>query len=260
MAQPRALVLRAAGTNCDAETAFAFERCGARPTVTPAQPFLRDPRMLRDYQILAVPGGFSYGDDILAGKVFGLELVVHAGAEILDLVARGGLVIGICNGFQVLVQMGLLPGLKEPIGLPEVTLTDNARLGYLDRWVRLRVDTDQCAFLKQGEELFLPMAHAEGNLQVAGAETLEEMKRSRRIALRYARTDGSKRPVEWPDNPNGSIDDIAGLCDRTGRILGLMPHPERHLFPYQHPFWTRAGLQEVPDGLKLFQNAVAAIR
>ena len=162
MARPRALILRSAGTNCDAETAFAFDACGAAATIVPLQPFLERPQMLADYQILAIPGGFSYGDDILAGKVMGLELAHQAGPEVMALVARGGIAIGICNGFQVLVQMGLLPGIEAPFDKPETTLTDNDVNRYQDRWVRIQVVSGRCVFLEKDETLFVPMAHAEG--------------------------------------------------------------------------------------------------
>jgi len=258
MAQPRALVVRSAGTNCDAETAFVFESCGARATILPALPFLERPQLLADYQILAIPGGFSYGDDILAGKVFGLELAHRAGPEVVKLVERGGVAIGICNGFQVLVQMGLLPGLAAPFGAPEVTLTDNDVNRYQDRWVHLRVVTDRCVFLEKGERLFVPMAHGEGKLVPRDEAMRKRLFADERVALRYVAPDGGDDPP-FPWNPNGAVDSVAGLIDRTGRILGLMPHPERHQFPWQHPTWTRDGLADVPDGRKLFLRAVRAV-
>ena len=256
MAQPRALVVRSAGTNCDAETAFVFESCGAQSTIVPLQPFLERPAMLRDYQILAIPGGFSYGDDILAGKVMGLELAQLAGPEVVKLVERGGIAIGICNGFQVLVQMGLLPGIAAPFGQPETTLTDNDVNRYQDRWVHLRVVTDRCVFLEKGERLFVPMAHGEGKLVPRDEAMRKRLFADERVALRYVAPDGSDDPP-FPWNPNGAVDSVAGLIDRTGRILGLMPHPERYAFPRQHSHWTR--LKPLPEegvGLQIFKNAV----
>jgi phosphoribosylformylglycinamidine synthase len=258
MTQPRALIVRSAGTNCDAETAFAFESCGAKATIVPAVPFLERPQMLADYQILAIPGGFSYGDDILAGKVFGLELAHRAGPEVVRLVERGGVAIGICNGFQILVQMGLLPGVAAPFGDPEVTLTDNDVNRYQDRWVHVRAVGDRCVFLEKGERLFIPMAHGEGKLVARDEAMRKRLFAEDRIALRYVAPDGSDDP-EFPWNPNGAVNAIAGLTDRTGRILGLMPHPERHQFPWQHPTWTRDGLEDVPDGRKLFARGVRAV-
>ena len=258
MTRPRALILRSAGTNCDAETAFAFESCGAQSTIVPLQPFLERPAMLRDYQILAIPGGFSYGDDILAGKVMGLELAQLAGPEVVKLVERGGIAIGICNGFQVLVQMGLLPGLAAPFGAPEVTLTDNDVNRYQDRWVHLQVTSDRCVFLEKGTTLFVPMAHAEGKLVPRDEPTRRRLFAEQRVVLRYVGPNGEENPP-FPFNPNGAVDAIAGLTDRTGRILGLMPHPERHFFPWQHPTWTRDGLADVPDGRKVFERGVRAL-
>jgi len=255
---PRALVLRAAGTNCDAETAHAFELCGANADVLPLLPFLENPGMLREYQILALPGGFSYGDDVLAGRVWGLEMIHRAGDAVLEHVQGGGLVIGICNGFQVLVQMGLLPGLDAPIGQSECTLTDNEVCTYQDRWVHLEVSTDRCAFLRAGERYHVPVAHAEGKLVPLDDQILARMNDEQRIALRYVDKDGGSAPG-FPANPNGSVEAMAGLTDATGRILGLMPHPERHMFPFQHPTWTRDGLQDEPDGLRMFRNGVESL-
>jgi phosphoribosylformylglycinamidine synthase len=256
--RPRALVVRSAGTNCDAETAYVFEQCGARATVIPAQPFLERPAQLADYQLLAIPGGFSYGDDILAGKVFGLELATRAGEEIVKLVQRGGAAIGICNGFQILVQMGLLPGLDKPFGAPEVTLTDNDVHKYQDRWVRMRVASDRCVWLREGETIFAPAAHGEGKLVPRDEALRKRLHAEGRVVLRYIGPDGADDPP-FPWCPNGAIDSIAGLTDRTGRILGLMPHPERHFFPWQHPTWTRDGLAEVTDGRRLFERGVQAV-
>jgi phosphoribosylformylglycinamidine synthase I len=256
--KPRTLVLRAAGSNCDGETAFAFNQAGAASELVHINQLLAEPNLLDGYQILAIPGGFSYGDDILAGKVFGLELAHRAGPEVVKLVERGGVAIGICNGFQVLVQMGLLPGLAAPFGAPEVTLTDNDVNRYQDRWVHLRVVTDRCVFLEKGERLFVPMAHGEGKLVPRDEAMRKRLFADERVALRYVAPDGSDDPP-FPWNPNGAVDSVAGLIDRTGRILGLMPHPERHQFPWQHPTWTRDGLADVPDGRKLFLRAVRAV-
>jgi phosphoribosylformylglycinamidine synthase len=258
MTRPRALVLRSAGTNCDAETAFAFESCGAAATILPLQPFLERPAQLADYQILAIPGGFAYGDDILAGKVMGLELAHQAGPEVVKLVQRGGVALGICNGFQVLVQMGLLPGMDSPFGRPETTLTDNDVNRYQDRWVWLESVGERCVFLEKGERLFVPMAHGEGKLVPRDEATRRRLHADGHVVLRYVGPAGEPDPA-FPWNPNGAVDAIAGLTDRTGRILGLMPHPERHFFPWQHPTWTRSGLADLPDGRKLFERAVRAV-
>ena len=231
----KVLVLRAAGTNCDRETAHAFSVVGATPEVHHVNRLLENPALLRDYRIFVIPGGFSYGDDVAAGRVLATELKTRVLPETRRFIADGGLVLGICNGFQVLVKTGLLPG----------TLTHNQHHRYEDRWVDVEVPTARCAFVTEGERYFIPIAHAEGKY-VADEETLERLEENGQIVFRYGK------------NPNGSLRDIAGICDETGRVLGLMPHPERHLEPWHHPFWTRRGLAEEADGLRFFRNTVAA--
>ena len=240
----KVLVLRAAGTNCDRETQYAFERAGARAESRHVNELLARPELLRDYGILAIPGGFSYGDDVRGGRVLAAELRQRVLPEALRFIERGGLALGICNGFQVLVQTGLLPG--RPDGERTVTLTHNDSHRYEDSWVELEVPTDRCAFVRQGERYFIPIAHAEGKF-VAERETLDELEENGQVVFRYLGR-----------NPNGSLNDIAGICDPTGRVLGLMPHPERHLEGFHHPYWTRAGLKPEGDGLRVFRNAVSA--
>jgi len=242
--RPKVLILRAAGTNCERETGVAFERTGASVETMHVNRFLDRPETLLEHRVLVIPGGFSYGDDIAAGRVFATELRLRALPAIERLVAEGGLVLGICNGFQVLVRTGLLPG---PVsGGQEATLAHNESHRYIDRWVELDAISERCPFVRPGERYFLPIAHAEGRF-VAGDATLDRLERMGQVVLRYR------------DNPNGSLRGIAGVCDVTGRILGLMPHPERHLEPWHHPFWTRAGLAEETDGLRFFRNAVRAV-
>jgi phosphoribosylformylglycinamidine synthase len=235
------LVVRAAGTNCDRETAYAFAAVGASPETRHVNEVLAEPALLRQYRILVFPGGFSYGDDIAAGRVLATELRQRALPEIERLAREGGLVLGICNGFQVLVKTGLLPGGEGQT----VTLAHNDSHRYQDEWVSLHVPTDRC-FLRRGDRFLFPIAHAEGKL-LADEATLDRLEERGQVVLRYTR------------NPNGSLRDIAGLCDATGRILGLMPHPERHLEPWHHPTWTRDGLKDEPDGLRFFRRAVAAV-
>jgi len=233
----KVMVLRSAGTNCDRETAHAFEKVGARTESRHVNELLAEPQMLREYRILALPGGFSYGDDVAAGRILATELKVKVLPELRRFIDQDeGLVLGICNGFQVLVNAGLLPG----------TLTHNASHRYIDKWVALEVKTDKCAFVRPGERYFVPIAHAEGKF-MADEATLDAMEADGQVAFTYA------------DNPNGSARDVAGVCDATGRVLGLMPHPERHLEPWHHPHWTRDGLAEDADGLRLFRNAVEAV-
>lgn len=258
--KPRVLVLRAAGINCDEETAFAFERYGAQARRLHVNELLAGRTSLSEFDALAIPGGFSYGDDIAGGRVLAVELLHHLRDGLLDLVDRGGLVLGICNGFQVLVKTGLLPGTEAPIGIQEVTLTDNDSNRYEDRWVHLESVSQHSVFLAAGERIHLPLAHAEGKYIPRDAALHARIVAAGHVAFRYVTEDGGE--PGYPDNPNGSHDHVAGLVDRTGRILGIMPHPERALFRVHHPDWTRsgalntAGEMDEGDGARLFANAV----
>jgi phosphoribosylformylglycinamidine synthase len=252
----RALVLRTAGTNCDIETQFAWEKAGATAERVHINRLIEEPKHLADYQILTIPGGFSYG--ISAGKIFANQLAHHLADVLHDFLEADRLVLGICNGFQVLVKCGLLPGVADgrPTLAQGATLTNNDSGLFEDRWTHLRAETDRCVFLQKGESLYLPVAHAEGKFAPGPEATLEKLEAADQVALRYVGPDG-KTGAGYPWNPNGSVGDVAGLCDPTGRILGLMPHPERHVLPWHHPQWTRLGAQEAGDGFRVFQRGVA---
>jgi phosphoribosylformylglycinamidine synthase len=258
MATVRALVLRTAGINCDVETAFALEKAGAKADIVHVQRVTERASMLRDYQVLALPGGFSYGDDVAAGKVFANELKHKLGDPLGAFVDAGKLVIGICNGFQVMVKIGLLPGPFRPDAPQTVTLTYNDSNKFEDRWVYLKVVSDRCVFTRGIETLYIPVAHGEGKFVTQDEAILDQLEANGQVVFRYVnpgyRSDG------YPWNPNGSQRDIAGICDPTGRILGLMPHPERHVLPTQHPRWTRDGLRPEGDGAAVFRNAVSYLR
>lgn len=252
---PKVLVMRAPGTNCDRETAFAFELAGANPVRHTLLEVRKNPKLLRDYQILVLPGGFSYGDDAGAGALWAAELRHFLADELRAFRDRGSLILGICNGFQALVRTGLLvpPDEEGPV----VSLTRNTSGRYIDRWVRLSVQPGHCKFLADLEDLHLPMAHGEGRFVVREQWQLEGLDQSGQLVLRYA--NGAGAVAEQDDianNPNGSTKAVAGLTDATGQVLGLMPHPERHVLPTQNPHWTRNGLAEKPDGLRIFENAV----
>ncbi len=280
--------------------------------------------MLRQYQVLTVPGGFSYGDDIAAGRIFANQLLHHVTGELAGFRDRGGLILGICNGFQVLAKAGLLPDLGEGVRVQgsgfrvqgsgfsktgtgdrgqgtansrqddteprrqgatarsraagrrsndqgrvagaasatlarqQATLTWNDSGRYQDLWVHLRVATDRCVFLTAGQMLYLPVAHAEGKVLFASDEVRRAVHDQKLVALQYVDEQG--RFGEYPVNPNGSTDHIAGLTDPTGRILGLMPHPERFIDPSQHPHWSRLASEPIPDGRSVFGNAVAYVK
>jgi phosphoribosylformylglycinamidine synthase I len=263
MARCHVLVLRAAGTNCDVETAYAWQLAGAEADRVHINGLVREPQMLRRYQVLTIPGGFSYGDDIAAGKIFANQLLHHVAGELEGFRDRGGLILGICNGFQVLAKAGLLPNL--PVDVPatkaeaaavrqQATLTWNDCGRYLDIWVHLKVATDRCAFLRPGQMLYLPIAHAEGKVLFASDKIRRAVQAGKLVALQYVDEHG--RFGGYPVNPNGSTDHIAGLTDPTGRILGLMPHPERFIDSAQHPHWGRLGGAATPDGRSVFDNAV----
>jgi phosphoribosylformylglycinamidine synthase len=261
MARPRVLILRAPGTNCDEETAYAFEVAGAESRRMHVLELLRSPGSLDDYQILCIPGGFSFGDDIGAGKVFAGRLQHHLGEELARFRDADKLTLGICNGFQALIKSGMLTTAKgAPLvedSTPPATLFWNDSGRYEDRWVDVATCGDRCVFLRGIERMYLPIAHAEGKFVARDERSLAELESSGRLVLRYVdeRCDPSAE-VCYPCNPNGSQANVAGLCDESGRIFGLMPHPERHLDPTNHPRWTRGEAGETGDGLALFVNAV----
>jgi phosphoribosylformylglycinamidine synthase len=254
MALPHVLILRAPGTNCDQETAFAFERAGGRASRVHINQLLAEPRMGERFQILCVPGGFSYGDDIAAGRILANQIRHHL-ADVLHEFQQRKLVLGICNGFQVLIKTGLLVPEHKEGAAATLTWNDSGRFEY--RWVRLRSDGRRCVFLRDIETMYLPVAHAEGKFVTRSDGTLRQLDANGQLVLRYA-NETSDAVVDYPANPNGSQAQVAGICDLSGRVLGLMPHPERHIDPTHHPRWTRrAALPPEGDGLAVFRNAVS---
>ena len=245
MPNPNVLILRAPGTNCDAETAFAFERAGAKTETLHINRLLEKPTLSRQFQILCVPGGFSYGDDLGSGRILGNQMLHHLVDEMLRFKADGKLILGICNGFQVLMKSPVLLDHDAASG-PAATLTINDCGRYQDCWVRLEVQGSKSVFLKDIERMYLPVAHAEGKFVARDEAVLRQLDIAGQLVLRYVHA----------DNPNGAMADVAGVCDATGRVLGLMPHPERHIDPTQHPRWTRGEAGPVGDGLQVFRNAV----
>ena len=268
--KPNVLVLAGFGLNCDHETAYAFELAGATAQRVHINALIAGDVTLEKFQILAFGGGFSWGDDHGAGVVQALRLKTNLGDQLLAFVAAQKLVIGICNGFQTLVNLGLLPGIDGDYTRRSVALVTNDCGNFRDQWVRLAVDPDSpCVFTRGIDAIDLPIRHGEGKFY-ADADMLGILATNHQTTMQYALTDGQPAGGEFPHNPNGSLNDIAGICDPTGRIFGLMPHPEAYNHTTNHPDWTRQREQEkhrgvalgstVGEGIRIFENAVNYFR
>ena len=250
MATVKVLMLRAPGTNCDNETAFAFQKAGAETEQVHINRLIKHEKKVADYNILVISGGFTYGDDIAAGKILANEMKLKLGEDIQKFIDKGGLILGICNGFQVLAKSGHF-GYISTDGLPSFTLTNNNSGRFECRWINMVANKkSNCVFTQGIDRVYLPVAHGEGKL-VAEPKVLAKLN----VALRYCDADG-KPTMTYPDNPNGSLESIAGIADKTGRVFALMPHPERYIRNTQHPMWPRDGLPENGDGFAIFTNAV----
>jgi phosphoribosylformylglycinamidine synthase len=274
--RPHAVLLKFPGTNCDGETARALRAVGFHADIVPFA--AASPETVLRPDLVVLPGGFSYGDDIAAGRILGNQIQHHLADALESFRESGKLILGICNGFQALLKTNLLADTDERGPTATLTLNDSGR--FEARWVRLGVEPGNCVFLQGIREMELPVAHAEGKFVVRDEEVFRRMVASGQLVLRYcAIADcGTQRVpgiadspeqseirnpkseiepnVPYPDNPNGAMGDVAGICDATGRVLGLMPHPERFVDPTQHPRWTREPKREAGDGLRVFQNAV----
>ena len=256
MATPKALVLRSAGTNCDRETEFALDQAGFQAKRVHVFRLMEDPPKLAEYQFMVIPGGFSYGDDVAAGKILANQ-ILHRLTDVLNaFLAAEKLVLGICNGFQVMIKAGILPWGKMAVGEAhrDATLAWNDCGKFEDRWVRMRCDSEKCVFVPKGEIVALPIAHGEGKFVPKDDAILQTLRDDDQVAVRYVDAEGNSGG--YPINPNGSVDDIAGICDPTGRAMGLMPHPERFVDVTHHPQWTRGGVDRA-DGRLFFDNALA---
>jgi phosphoribosylformylglycinamidine synthase subunit PurQ / glutaminase len=266
MAKPKALVLTGYGINCDEETQFAFEMAGAESERVHINDLINKHRRLKDYQILAFPGGFSYGDDTGAGNALANRIRNHLWDEVRNFVEKDNLVIGICNGFQVMTNLGLLPSVNGDFGKAQVALVDNESAEYIDRWVDLSFEGKH-PWTKDIGEITLPIAHAEGKFYTS-PEILAELNNSKLVAARYIR--GASCDYQGLEaNPNGSLEDVASITDMSGRLIGMMPHPERAIKFTQLPNWTllkeiykRRG-RKIPEeaaGLQIFKNGVNYFR
>ncbi|MCA9132116.1 MAG: phosphoribosylformylglycinamidine synthase subunit PurQ [Planctomycetales bacterium] len=258
MASPRVLILRAPGTNCDVETAYAFEQVGAKVSRVHVNRLIDDPALGGGYQVLCLPGGFSYGDDIAAGRILAERLSVHLRDLVEEFRGAQRLVLGICNGFQVMMRLGIFfPGQEDS---PPATLAHNAQARFEDRWVQLVNRDSNSVFLRGTEQLFLPIAHAEGRFVIRDAAAGQQLLQQGQLGLRYSDASGQtsdSSTLPFPLNPNQAQYNVAGISDPSGNIFGLMPHPERYLDATQHPYWTRlADLPEHGQGRQIFQNAV----
>ncbi len=257
MAKPRILILHASGINRDRDVALACEMAGGDPEIVHVNQLRAGERRWAGYDMLVLPGGFSYGDALGAGRLTALDLNVYFADEMRAFVEAGKLVIGICNGFQALVKAGILPGKAQ-----SATLARNAQGRFECRWVTLLPNPDSACVFTRGltEPIYCPVAHGEGNFIPRDAAELAALRANGQIALTYGEN-GAQSPemkraatIPYPANPNGSVADIAGVCNERGNVLGLMPHPENHIYPWQHPRWTRG--EAGGSGLALFTNVV----
>lgn len=264
--QIKALVLTGYGLNCDHETAYALELAGAQAQRVHINALIDGTVSLDQFQIMTFIGGFSWGDDHGAGVVQAVRMKTNIGDKLLAFVDKGHLVIGICNGFQCLVNLGLLPAMDQDYTRRSVALTYNDCGNFRDQWVHLSINTHSpCIFTRGLAHLELPVRHGEGKF-VASEAVLQNLIDNNQVAAQYARADGQLAQGRFPDNPNGSLHDIAGICDPTGRIFGLMPHPEAFNHWTNHPDWplekerSKRGLADRPasmtPGIQMFKNAV----
>ena len=258
MTTPKVLILRTAGTNCDYETRYAFEKAGAKVDAVHINILLANKNLLKDYQILTLPGGFTYGDDVSAGKILSNQIKYNLEEDIKTFIHEKKLILGICNGFQALTKAGLLPAIDKQH--QEATLTFNDSNKFEDRWVYLKICSNKSIVVKDEEisKIYLPVAHGEGKFVTQDESILNKITMNHQIVFKYVNEQGEETGYPW--NPNGSVQNIAGICDPTGQILGIMPHPERHVEPTQHPRWTRNGLKEFGDGFLIFRNAVDYVK
>ncbi len=255
--KPNILIVKADGTNCDEELAFSFALAGGNPDIIHINQLRSREKKFNDYQILALPGGFAYGDDIVSGKILAVELTSFFSDELKKFVERKDtLTIGICNGFQVLVRTGLLP--FRNIGTMDATFTNNEKGLFECRWIKIQQQKSRCVFLKNEDEIMdVSVNHGEGNF-LANEDVIKKIEDTNAVVFRYVDSDG-KSTQKYPDNPNGSINAIAGICDPTGRILGMMPHPEKFNHITNHPNWRRMKINK-PAGLIIFENMIDYVR
>lgn len=263
--KPKILIITGYGLNCEAETAHAWALAGAEPQLLHVNDLLADTTPLKEAQGLMVMGGFSFGDHLGSGLVFANRLKTKLREELQAFLARGRIVLGVCNGFQILTKLGLLPGFDGDPFTPRVSLQQNDGGHFQNFWVRLVFDPKSpCVFTRGLTQMDLPIRHGEGRVFCETPEVLARIQRNHLAPCRYAHPKTGKPTQTFPHNPNGSVKAIAGLCDESGRVFGLMPHPEAYLFPENHPQWdfqkAQGTLPEVGAGLAVYRNGVAFLQ
>ena len=262
MKKPKALIFSGYGLNSEEETAYGFQLAGAQTDIVHINDVIDGKKKLEDYQILSFPGGFAYGDDTGAGNAYASKVKNHLWETVQNFIQQDKLVIGICNGCQIVTNLGLVPAFEKNYGDRQVALVNNTSARFTTRWTDMEVTSDT-PWLTGITQISMPIAHGEGNF-VTTKENLKQLRKNKQIALRYIKGDMSEY-LDLPANPNGSIDNIAGITDPTGKILGLMPHPERGIFFVQRPDWplqkelSQREKKKLPTngpGLQLFKNAI----
>ncbi len=261
MAAPKVLVITGNGFNCEKETAYAFEMNGGKPEIYNMNFVVERDISLSDYQIMAFIGGFSYGDHLGGGRVAANKFLYNLKDDLQTFINRDTLIIGICNGFQVLMQLGVLPACDDKYFEKTLTLSPNNSRRYEDRWVRLGVNTNsKCVFTKNIESFSVPVRHGEGKIYTPDVTLFENILENNQVVVQFLHPESGNPTEEYPFNPNGSYKGIAGICDPSGRIFGLMPHPEAYLSQFNNPVWTRLKSEgKMPtegEGVQIFRNAV----
>jgi len=261
MATPKVMIISGNGFNCERETHYAFSMCGAEAEYVHMNDLTAGEISLEEYQILAFIGGFSYGDHLGGGKVTAIKFRYHLSEQLQEFIERDTLIIGICNGFQVITQLGILPGFNSEYTSHIISVAANVSNRYEDRWVNLKANSNSpCVFTRNIDNIFLPIRHGEGKVTARDKKVIDTLFKNEQVALRYVDPETGLPTEKYPYNPNGTERAIAGICDETGRIFGLMPHPEAFLSPYNHPHWTRLVIDnKLPNegaGVQIFRNAV----
>ncbi|MFA4815102.1 MAG: phosphoribosylformylglycinamidine synthase I [Candidatus Gracilibacteria bacterium] len=262
---PKVLIFAGYGLNCEEETRFVFEKAGAEGDIVHVNDLIDGRKKLDDYQILAFPGGFSYGDDTGSGNAYANKVRYNLWDDLLKFIQQDKLIIGICNGCQILANLGLVPALGGRYGDRQMALMHNNTARYECRWVDMKVQSQKCVWTRGMDRLRCPVSHGEGRFY-AEPEIIQALNAQDQVAFRYVKEDGSPANQEFPFSPNGAVEDIAAVCDGSGKILAIMPHPERNWSPYNQDDWTltqekvkRGLLPSLPEegpGMKIFENGV----